>query len=69
MLILQALTYIEGKDQTNGPIWNYATRTDTLDRVLNQIELSKSTTGECASMQVVKQPEHGELQSMRNKHD
>ena len=29
MLTLQSLTYIEGNNQTSGPIWNYATGTLT----------------------------------------
>ena len=29
MLTLQALAYIEGNDQTNGPIWKYATKSMT----------------------------------------
>ena len=32
---------------------------DILERLLNQIALSNSTAGKCASIQVIKQPEHG----------
>ena len=33
-------------------------KSDTLEWVLNWIALSNSTAGKCASMQVIKQPEH-----------
>ena len=65
MLTLQALAYNEGNNQTGGPIWKYATGTFKL----NQIKLSNSTVGKCAPMQVIKQPEHGELQQPMKEND
>ena len=59
MLTLQALTYIERNDQTDGSIWNYATETlDILERVLNWMALSNSAVGMCTPMKVIKQPKH-----------
>ena len=58
MLTLQAIAYIEGNDQTDRPIWSYATRTLTSWKGLNQIMLFNSTVGKCAPMQGIKQPEH-----------
>ena len=58
MLTLQALTYTQGNDQTSRPIWNYATGTDILERVLNWIAFSNSTAGKCTPMLVIKQQEH-----------
>ena len=63
MLTLQALKYIEGDNQNAKPIWS----PDTLKRMLNWITLSNSTTGNCTPMQVVKQPEHGEVQQLWKK--
>ena len=55
MLTLQALVNIEGNDR----IGLCHRHPDILERVLNQIALSNSTTGKCAPMQVIKPPEHG----------
>ena len=62
MLTLQALTYIEGNNQTCGSIWNYATGILTADHV---IQLNCGDV--YASMEVIKQPEHGKIQQPRNK--
>ena len=43
MLTFQALSYIEGNNQTSELIWNYATGNLILERVLNQIALENST--------------------------
>ena len=60
MLTLPALTYIEGSDVTGGRIRKLCHRNpEILERVLNGIALSNATTGNCASMQVIKQPERG----------
>ena len=71
MLTLQALTYIERHDQTGRTIWNYAKGTLTPskgpDSMLNWIALSVSNAEKCTPMQVVKQPELGKLQPLRNK--
>ena len=68
---LQALTYIERHGRTGRTIWNYAkctlTHSKGPDSMLNRIALSISTAEKCARMQVVKQPETGKLQPLRNK--
>ena len=43
MLTFEALSYTEENNQTNGPIWNYATGNLILERVLNQIALENLT--------------------------
>ena len=63
MLTIQALKYIEGDNQNAKPIWSPG----TLKRMLNWITLSDSTTGNYTPMQVVKQPEHGEVQQLWKK--
>ena len=48
MLILQALTYIEGNDRTGGPIWNYATGTGAKpDRIIQLNSGEVHTHGSC----------------------
>ena len=69
MLALQVLTYIEGYDQTSGPIHNYATGILTPlkepETMLNQTVLSNSTAGKWAAMQAEKQPEHGRASTLK----
>ena len=60
MLTFQALTYIEGNYQTGKSHLELCQKNpDILEMVVNRIALSNSTMGNCASMQVIKQPEHG----------
>ena len=55
-----ALMYIEGKKLNQQANLELCHRNpDILGRVLNQIALSNSIVGKWASMQVIKQPEHG----------
>ena len=42
---------------------------DILKRVLNWIVLSNSTSGKCAPIQVIKQPEHGRTSEPRNNNE
>ena len=58
MLTLQALAYIEGNNQTGGPIWNYTTGTLTSWKGAEPDSIIQSTAGKCTPMQVIKQPEH-----------
>ena len=61
MLTLQAVVYIEGKDQTSRPIWNHATGTLTSWKGAEPDCLIQLNYGEvkCTPMQVIKQTEHG----------
>ena len=61
MLTLQAVVYIEGKDQTSRPIWNHATGTLTSWKGAEPDCLIQLNYGEvkCTTMQVIKQTEHG----------
>ena len=60
MLTLQALTYIEGTDQTDRPIWNYATGNLTSWKgCQTKLRYPTQLQGKCTRMQVKKQPEHG----------
>ena len=55
MLTLRSLTNIEGKNQTDRPIWNYATGALPSRKGC----YAKPTVGKCIPMQVIKQSEHG----------
>ena len=63
MLTLQAMMYIEGNDRAYLELCHR--NPEILERVLNEIVLSNSTPGNCRSMQVVKQPEHGKASTSK----